>query len=35
MPYPLCTEPCEVSYNHSKCSKLYHEPYAPCAENCS
>ena len=35
MPCSLCTEPCEVSCNHSKCSKLCHEPCAPCAEDCS
>ncbi|KAL5354313.1 hypothetical protein ACLOAV_000401 [Pseudogymnoascus australis] len=35
MPCPLCTEVCEVSCNHSKCSKLCHEPCAPCAEDCS
>jgi hypothetical protein len=35
MPCPLCTEPCEVSCNHSKYSKLCHEPCAPCAEDCS
>ena len=35
MPCPLCTESCEVSCNHSKCSKLCHEPCAPCAEDCT
>jgi hypothetical protein len=35
LPCPLCTQPCEVSCNHSKCSKVCHEPCAPCAEDCS
>ena len=35
MPCPLCMEPCEVSCNHSKCSKLCHEPCVPCAEDCA
>ncbi len=35
MPCPLCTEPCEVSCNHSKCGKPCHEPCVPCAEDCS
>lgn len=35
IPCPPCTEPCEVSCNHSKCSKLCHEPCVPCAEDCS
>ena len=34
-PCAPCTEPCEVSCNHSKCSKLCHEPCVPCAEDCS
>ena len=34
MPCPPCTEPCEVSCNHSKCDKLCHEPCVPCAEDC-
>jgi hypothetical protein len=34
-PCPPCTKPCEVSCNHSKCSKLCYEPCVPCAENCS
>ena len=35
MPCPPYTELCEVSCNHSKCSKLCHEPCVPCAEDCS
>ncbi|KAH8663361.1 hypothetical protein BGZ60DRAFT_489915 [Tricladium varicosporioides] len=35
IPCSLCVEPCEISCNHSKCSKLCHEPCAPCAEDCS
>lgn len=27
-----CNQPCEVRCGHSKCSKLCHEPCAPCAE---
>ncbi|KAI1370891.1 hypothetical protein F4677DRAFT_339626 [Hypoxylon crocopeplum] len=29
---PLCPLPCEVRCIHSKCSKICHEPCAPCAE---
>ncbi|KAG6125729.1 hypothetical protein E4U12_007043 [Claviceps purpurea] len=29
---PACSKPCEVRCSHSKCSKLCHEPCAPCAE---
>lgn len=29
---PPCDAPCEVQCSHSKCSKLCHEPCAPCAE---
>ncbi|ORY69045.1 uncharacterized protein BCR38DRAFT_455826 [Pseudomassariella vexata] len=29
---PPCPRPCEVRCSHSKCSKLCHEPCAPCAE---
>lgn len=29
---PACGEPCEVRCGHSRCSKLCHEPCAPCAE---
>ena len=35
IPCPLCTEPCEISCNHSRCGKVCHEPCAPCAEDCS
>ena len=31
-PCPPCAAPCEVACSHSRCSKLCHEPCAPCAE---
>ena len=31
-PCPPCDAPCEVACSHSRCSKLCHEPCAPCAE---
>lgn len=34
-PCPPCEAPCQVSCNHSRCSKPCHEPCAPCAETCS
>lgn len=34
-PCPPCEARCQVSCNHSRCSKPCHEPCAPCAENCS
>ena len=35
IPCPLYTEPCEVSYNHSKYNKLCHKPYALYTEDYS
>ncbi|CZR66499.1 related to NF-X1 finger and helicase domain protein [Phialocephala subalpina] len=32
---PLCSQDCEVSCAHSKCSRRCHEPCIPCAEDCS
>ncbi|KAI9651441.1 MAG: hypothetical protein M1829_002914 [Trizodia sp. TS-e1964] len=34
-PCSPCTDPCEVSCNHSKCGKSCNEPCVPCAEDCS